>query len=276
MDLVITENDLLRYIVRGRVVVPEGAELTPAARELAVEKGLLPEEEPEACRLEEAEAANLEEDSPQLRRKVIDACRWLVDKGLVIGTWGNVSCRLAEGNYLITPTRVAYDEMEPEDLVVLAPDGSVVRGTRRSTSEREIHRGLMNRRRDVNAVVHTHSPYAMACCAAEGGIPPISEEMAQLLGGGIPQTERFIPSEEHENLGNEVCRCIGNSGAILIRNHGPVCVGRSLEEACVCAQVVEKAARMYLALRRPERINVLEDRYVRMGRRYYTDAYGKT
>ena len=186
----------------------------------------------------------LPEDSTETRQRVIDACRFLLDHGLVISTWGNVSMRLADGNILITPSRIPYGKMTPEDLVVLAPDGSVVSGWRRSTSEREIHRGILNARSDLHAVVHTHSAYAMACCAIEGGIPPLSEEMAQLLGGGVPLSKRFVPSENHAELGKVIVDSLGSANAVLIRNHGPVCCGRSLDEAIACAQVVEKSAKM--------------------------------
>lgn len=218
----------------------------------------------------------LPEDSAATRQHVIDTCLELLNKGLVISTWGNISMRLRDGNILITPSRVLYTEMNPEDLVVLAPDGSVVSGTRRSTSEREIHRGILNRRHDVHAVIHTHSPYAMACCAMEGGIPPISEEMAQLLGGGIPLSGRFVPSERHVELGEVVVDSLGGANAVLIRNHGPVCCGRSLDEALVCAQVVEKSAKIYMHLRAAGQYNVIEDQWVKAGRVYFTDAYGKT
>ncbi|MBR2572575.1 MAG: class II aldolase/adducin family protein [Clostridia bacterium] len=218
----------------------------------------------------------LMEDCAEIRSEIIETCLWLLEEHLVIGTWGNVSVRLADGNILITPSRVPYEAMQPEDLVVLAPDGTVVRGSRRSTSEREIHRGILNARKDLNAVVHTHSAYAMACCAIEGGIPPLSEEMAQLLGGGIPLTRSFVPSERHEELGRMAVESLGSANALLLRNHGPVCCGRTLGEARVCAQSVEKAAKMYLHLRGAGPINVLEEQWVRAGRTYFTDAYGKT
>lgn len=98
-------------------------------------------------------------DSIELRQEVINTCLWLKSQGLVFSTWGNISVRLDDGNILITPSKVDYDIMTPEDLVVLAPDGTQVSGTRLSTSEREIHRRVMNKRSDVGAIIHMHSPY---------------------------------------------------------------------------------------------------------------------
>ncbi len=215
-------------------------------------------------------------DSTVLRRQVIDACLWLVSQGYSYGTWGNISVKLDGGNILITPSRVDYESMQPDDLVVLAPDGTQLSGTRLASSEREIHRGIMNRREDVGAIIHAHSPYAMAAAAIEGGIPAISEEMCQLIGGAIPLSSRFVPSERHAELGAVVTESLGQVNAVLIRNHGPVCCGATLEEAKICCQVVEKSAKMYLHIATDKRVNRIEEKWVTAGRAYFLHAYGKS
>ena len=278
----INVEDIEKYLSNGKLKLLKDAILTPHAMDYITEKKisvLYEEKDSQSGReiqVNKNSQNGLPLDGEEIRQQIIDTCLWLTEKGLVIGTWGNVSVRLADGNILITPSKVPYEDMKPEDLVVLSPDGRTVKGFRMSTSEREIHRGILNKRWDVNAVIHTHSAYAMACCAIDGGIPPMSEEMAQLLGGGVPISSKFVPSEKHVELGKEITNCIGNANAILIRNHGPVCLGRDLKEARTCAQVVEKSAKMYLHLREAGGINVIEDRWVKAGRIYFTDAYGKT
>ena len=216
-------------------------------------------------------------DNLELRQKVIETCCKLRSAGYVFGTWGNISVRLDDGNILITPSKVDYDDMLPEDLPVIAPNGSIVSGTRLPTSEREIHRGIMNQRPDVGAVIHTHSPYAMMCCAIDGGIPVFSEEMCQLLGGGIPISEQFVPSDAHIELGKVVCGSLGDANAILIRNHGPIALGRTLDEAFVCCQIVEKTAQIYInLLQTSKNMNILEEAIVARGRDYFMNKYGKT
>ena len=214
-------------------------------------------------------------DCTETRLAVIETCRWLVKEKFTFATYGNISVRLDDGNILITPTRVDYEDMTPEDLVVLAPDGTVVSGHRLATSERELHRGILNARADVGAIIHAHSPYAMAAAATGEGIPPISEEVCQMIGGAIPITSRFVPSEKHLELGEEATRSIGDKNALLIRNHGPVCCGRTLEEAKVCCQVVEKAAQIYLLIRNGSCVPV-EEPWVTAGREYFLHGYGKT
>lgn len=216
-------------------------------------------------------------DREQLGCEVIALCRRLCAAGYISGTWGNVSVRLEDGNILMTPSRVEYDAMVPADMAVLTPAGERVAGSRLPTSEREIHRGILNVRPDVGAVIHTHSPHAQAVAALGLEIPPLSEEMCQLLGGAVPVTGRFVPSQEHVRLGEEVTLAIGKRNAVLIRNHGVVCCGRTLAETEVCAQVTEKAAQVFLLLLSSgQQIRALEEPFISMNRRYFLESYGKT
>ena len=216
------------------------------------------------------------QDSIELRREVIDTCLWLKAQGLVFSTWGNISVRLGDGNILITPSKVEYETMTPDDLVVLSPDGTQVSGTRLSTSEREIHRRVMNKRPDVGAIIHMHSPDGMAAAARNEGVPVISEEMCQLLGGAIPLSSEFVPSDMHVKLGEVVSASVDDTNAILIRNHGPMCFGKTLKEARVCCQVTEKSCKMYLHLLAAGGMQTISEENVRRGRDYFLNSYGKS
>ena len=216
------------------------------------------------------------QDSIALRQQIIDTCLWMREQELVYGTWGNISVRLDDGNILITPSKVEYSLMKPEDLVVLAPDGRKVSGDRLATSERELHRGIMNKRQDISAIIHTHSVYAMAAAARNVGVPVISEEMCQLLGGPIPLSHKFVPSHAHVELGQVVTDSVNNVNAVLIRNHGVACFGRSLEEAKVCCQVVEKSCHIYLQLLASGGMQIIAEPWVSAGRDYFLNGYGKT
>ena len=215
-------------------------------------------------------------DCIKLRQEIIDTCLWLKKEGLIFGTWGNISVRLDDGNILITPSRLEYELMTPDDLVVLSPDGTQVSGTRLSTSEREIHRRVMNKRGDVGAIIHMHSTYAMAAAALDNGVPVISEEMCQLLGGAIPISKEFVPSDMHEKLGIVVSDSVTDVNAVLIRNHGPVCFGNTLSQARVCCQVVEKSCKMYLHLLASDNMQTISDENVKRGRDYFLNSYGKS
>lgn len=215
-------------------------------------------------------------DCKELRRQIIDVCLWLEKNGLVFGTWGNVSVKFDGGNILITPSRISYGNMTEDDFVVLSPDGERISGERLPTSEREIHRAIHNARSDVGAIIHMHSPKGMAACAREKGVPVISEEMCQLIGGAIPLTKRFVPSDDHEGLGRAVAECLTDANAVLIRNHGPVCMGKDLEEAKLCCLVTEKSCGIYLDLLAAGGYNEISPENVKAGRDYYLNKYGKT
>lgn len=212
----------------------------------------------------------------KLRLEVIDTCRWLRKQGLVFGTWGNISVRLEDGNILLTPSKVDYDSMEPEDLVVLTPDGETISGYRLSTSERELHLGIMNKRRDVNAIIHTHSAYAMAAAARGQDVPAFTDEICQLIGGPIPVTHRYVTSSKHKELGKVTAESVTDANAILIRNHGPMCFGRDLREARVCCQIVEKSCKIYLHLLAAGGLCLIPQEDVTGGRDYFLNSYGKS
>ena len=208
------------------------------------------------------------------KKEIIAACLWLQEKDLVIGTWGNVSMRVDEG-ILLTPSRIAYDQLTPEDMVTIDNEGNVIDGFRSPTTEKEVHRLIYLARNDVKAIVHYHPQYASAMCATGEAIPPILEEMTQLIGGEIPTTPEYIRAGEHEKLGAAAAKYIGDKNAVLLRNHAPVCCGKDLSEALTCCQVVEKAAKCYMELRGAGfDAKVIPDDLVKLERYRFVNDYG--
>lgn len=205
---------------------------------------------------------------------VLEIYREIFKLKLTYSTWGNVSARYEDG-LIVTPSRIACDVMTPEDMVYLSFDGSVISGVRVPTSERDIHRLIIARRPDVNAVVHTHSPYACAAAAAGMTIAPHIEEIPQLIGGAIRCTDEYVPALDHLALAQKTADTMGSFNAVLIRNHGPMCAGSSLEEALTCALVTEKAAQIQLILSGPAAFSPIPDEYVVAERRRYVEKYGR-
>ncbi len=213
-------------------------------------------------------------DEKRARRSIIQACLWLQERELVIGTWGNVSVRVGD-RIILTPSRMPYEKLTPEDLVVIDLEGRVVGGRNVPTSERDIHRLIYRSRTDVSAVVHSHSEFACAVSAAARSIPPLLEEMSQLLGGGVSCTARYIRAGRHLELAREAVRSLGKRNAVLLRNHGPVCCGRDLEEALLVCLVVEKSARVFLSTCRTVKPVSIPPRYVDQERHRFLHTYGK-
>jgi L-fuculose-phosphate aldolase len=183
-------------------------------------------------------------DESTLRQAIIDACLSLQAMGHLIGTYGNASARV-EGGLLVTPSRVDYALITPDDLVKVSASGEKLSGERIPSSETDVHRLIYNARPDVHAVLHSHAFFATAVSCTQRTIPVIVEEQSQVIGAEIGCT-RYVPAGQHLALGEEVARALGNSNAILLANHGVVVCGRSLADALFAAQIAERVAHMFV------------------------------
>ncbi|PYV27425.1 MAG: class II aldolase, partial [Acidobacteria bacterium] len=179
-----------------------------------------------------------------IKAQIIEICRRLEKMGYFIGTWGNISVRVPEG-FIVTPSRVPYDVIQTSDFVVVSNEGKVIAGHRLPSSETEIHRGVLNKKNNLGAIIHSHSPYATAVSCLHRPIPPFVEDMAQIIGGQVDCT-RYVPAGQHKKIADEVAQTIGEANAVLLANHGVLCGGRDLEEAFIASQILEKAALMML------------------------------
>ena len=173
--------------------------------------------------------------------------RGIAAAGLVLGTAGNASGRDADSELIaVSPTSVPYESMRPEDVSVVTPAGDVVEGAPPSF-ELPMHLGVLTRRRDVGGVVHTHSPYATALGCLVDEIPVVGPEQAATVGGAITVVP-YAPSGE-PSFADAVLAGAPERWAVIVRNHGPVCLGRNLAEAFACAFAVEDAARVFALAR---------------------------
>ena len=126
-------------------------------------------------------------------------------------------------------------------------EGNIVEGTNHPTSEKEVHRQIYLRREDAGMIIHAHTKKAMAVSVRKiREVPCLVEEMSQLIGGGIPITPQYVPAEQHFQLGTAAAENIGNRNGVILRNHGPVAVGRNPEEAVLMVEVIEKACEIFL------------------------------
>ncbi|HUS15592.1 MAG TPA: L-ribulose-5-phosphate 4-epimerase [Chloroflexia bacterium] len=168
--------------------------------------------------------------------------------GLVVWTGGNVSARdPASGLVVIKPSGVRYDRLRPEQMVVVDLDGRRVEGTLQPSSDTASHLYIYRHRPDVGGVVHTHSRYATAFAAAGRPIPVVLTAIADEFGGPIPCCGFALIGDE--GIGRLVVESIGQSPAILLKNHGVFTVGATAEGAVKAAVMVEDAAAsVWLAL----------------------------
>jgi len=164
---------------------------------------------------------------------------------LVVGSFGNVSCRLAD-KILITPTGLAYSAMEPTDIVTLDLNGRRLAGQREPSSEFRLHLALYRARADAGAIVHTHSVHAIALSLVAEELPPLTEELEHGVGGPVPVAP-YAPAGSQELADQAAKRLAGVKGkALILARHGVVGLGRGLDEALSICQLVERNAKVYL------------------------------
>lgn len=176
-----------------------------------------------------------------VRREIIDACIKMNELGINQGTSGNISVRHGDG-LLITPTSIPYDDLEPEDIVSLAMDGTV-NGRQGPSTEWRFHRDIMMARPDVGAVVHAHPSYATTIAIMERDIPPIHYMIA--VAGG--DTIRCAPYATFgtEELSRHAVKALEGRRACLLAHHGIIAVGKTLSKAMWLSVEVETLARQY-------------------------------
>src|SRR5579864_8571432 len=187
---------------------------------------------------------------PMLRDEVYRLHLELPRSNLVVWTMGNVSARDPEsGLVVIKPSGVRFENLSPDNMVVVDIDGEVVEGDLKPSSDTASHCYIYRQMPEVNGIVHTHSRYATAFAALGKAIPCFLTGMADEFGGEIPCGGfALIGGEE---IGREVVRCLAGSRspAVILRNHGVFTVGKSAEAAVKAAVMAEdSAATSWLAL----------------------------
>jgi len=177
------------------------------------------------------------------RNDIVRFGKKLWTAGLTVATGGNLSVAdRRKGLIAISPSAVDYFEMKPSQVVVVAMDGEKVEGRGKPSSELHLHLALYRKRRDVQAVVHTHSVYA-ATLAGLGLEIPAFHYLVGFSGKKIPLAP--YATFGSRELASNVVEALGNFKAALMEKHGMVAVGESLPAAFTVAEIVEYLARVY-------------------------------
>lgn len=181
-------------------------------------------------------------DWPELRQGLIDAGRRMNASGINRGQAGNLSTRVPDG-FLITPTGMAYDELRPDDIVLIALDGAMAEGQRRPSSEWLFHRDIYRARADSGAIVHLHSPHATALACTRRGIPAFHYMIAE--AGGVDIRCAEYATFGTQALADAAVAALADRQACLLANHGMITLGRDIDSALELAHAVEDLARQY-------------------------------
>jgi len=204
------------------------------------------------------------------RRDVWVHARKMWEAGLVVASSGNVSRRIDHDRIAITPTQVAYDSMEQEDVVVVEIESGRAIDSRRAPSyELPMHLSIHRSRSDAHGVVHTHAPFITTLSVLRKPLPTIIDEKMGWFCGAVDVAEYAFTGTEQ--VGTNVVRALHDRAGAILANHGNVCVGRDLEHALHVAMVMESAARVYVqALALGEPVHLPESA-ITAGRRMYEE-----
>ncbi len=209
----------------------------------------------------------------QLRHDVWKHNLELPKYGLVVMTSGNISGRDAEsGLVVIKPSGISYDEMTPDDMVVVDLDGAVIEGHLKPSTDTATHLYVYRHRPDVFGIGHTHSTYASSFAALGWSIPAALTTCA-MLGGEIHCGG--YAAIGGEQIGAEILRVIGSKRAVLMQNHGVFTIGDSPRQAAKMAVELEEIAKItHLAMLKGEPILLTEEQLAETGDMYRT-VYGQ-
>ena len=193
----------------------------------------------------------------EARRLVILAGHLLVDKKLIARTWGNISARIGQGEFIITPSGKPYESLSESELVKVKISDLSYEGNLKPSSEKGVHAAAYSLRRDVNFVIHTHQTFATAI-SVEGQSFDFAPNASYALSG----------TEKLRNAVSEVVKNNPQSKAFLMQRHGALCLGESFEDAFAAAENLEMCSNAHFkayAGRKSERAR----------RRPYLDDYAQ-
>lgn len=182
-------------------------------------------------------------DIMQAKLDVVKAGILLCEKGLIQRTWGNVSCRIDENSFAITPSGRDYLSLTPEDIVIVNISDLSYKGDIKPSSEKGVHAACYKLREDCNFVIHTHQTMASVAGLKGYDINHLEGESADIIGKHVPLASYGLPGTKTLREGVTAAIRRSSSKAILMKHHGAVCMGTDLENAFLVANELEKVCK---------------------------------
>lgn len=176
------------------------------------------------------------------RKDLVDYSKLLYDKGMLAGSDGNISIKLDDDRIMVTPGGLAKGRMAPDDMVIVDINGKHLQGTQKATSELLMHLYVYKSRPEIKAIVHSHAPYATSFAVAGVELKEHILPEVVVFIGGIPLTDYAPPGTDAVPKALE--RHIEKNNAFLMRNHGLLTIGHTLEQAYNRHEIVEHYARI--------------------------------
>ncbi|MBE8724962.1 L-ribulose-5-phosphate 4-epimerase [Flavobacterium hungaricum] len=220
-----------------------------------------------------------------LKQECYEANMQLNALNLVVYTFGNVSAVDREnGVFAIKPSGVPYEDLKPEDIVIVDFDNNIIEGTMRPSSDTKTHAYLYKNWPNIGGVAHTHATYSVAWAQSQQDIPIFGTTHADHLTADIPcappMADHLIEGNYEHNTGIQILDCFKEKNLsyeevemVLIGNHGPFAWGKNAAKAVYNSKVLEVVAEMaYLTLQINPNAPRLKDSLIK---KHYNRKHGK-
>ncbi len=193
------------------------------------------------------------------KKLVIAAGERLVETGLIARTWGNVSCRVDDKTFVITPSGKPYIGLTPDDIVEVAINTLEWGGNVKPSSEKGIHAEVYKEFPEANFVIHTHQKVASAVSALKGGVEKVVGDAGKLIGGRIYTGSYGLPGTKKLKKGVTKALRLSPSKAVIMAHHGALCFGKDSEEAFQVANSLEQVCTKHILNAAKEKLGINSD-----------------
>lgn len=184
----------------------------------------------------------------------------LYDKGFIVSSEGNLSCRIDSGKILATPSGVCKGELQIDDLVMIDLEGKPENPDKKPSSEIQMHLEVYRQRKDVKAVIHAHPPYALSLSLAGISLSEPYLPESVLMLGSVPVAGYARPSTAQ--VPQSISEYIQNTDILMLERHGSLALGASFKEAFVKTELLEQTAKIVWLSRQAGSIDSLPEEEV--------------
>lgn len=178
------------------------------------------------------------------KKQILDAALEIKANRLISLSGGNVSMRVGENRYLVTPSGMRYETMTPADICLIDENCNVVEGTRKPSSDSSALIYMFRHMPHINAIIHTHQPWATAAGFAVNELPEFQVTIIDACRNPV-KVAPFTPSSAI-GMGILATEYAGDSLAVILKHHGVVAFGANMEEALYSAVYLEESAKTFV------------------------------
>lgn len=179
------------------------------------------------------------------KKQIISCALEMKKNGLIVLNGGNISIRMPNEQFLVTPSNMSYETMVSSDIVLINARGETIEGTRRPSSDSSALLYIFKNMPKVDAIIHTHQPYATALSLIANKLPLCTTNLIDELHDTI-KVAPFTKSSD-EGMGISTVQYAGNSLAVILKHHGVMTYGKDLNQALSAAIYLEEGCKTYLA-----------------------------